>query len=619
MADIFLSYASADRDRLQPLVEAMEAEGWSVWWDQHIEAGPAFRGAIEKAMATCRCMVVAWSQASVKSDFVIDEATEGRSRNIMVPLQLDDAQIPLGFRAAQTAQLHSWPDQRGDIDRLISGIRATLDGVAAPERTAPPPETKANTRGWMLTAAALVLAAGAFYFWPQTPTVDAASVAVLPLKNVSGDSSQSYLVDGMHDALISNLSKISSLKVTSATSVRRVDKNLTTPQIASILGVANILEGSVIREGDQVRVIVQLVDAIADEQRWSETYNRQVTTMLALQGEITRAIAEAIKVRLTPQDELSIEAAVDMKPETHDAYLRGMYELHKETLRGYRNGIRILKGALENDPESALAHAGIAYGYTMLGHSYYPDTAYPKAREAAQKALALDDSLPEVHLAMGMYKLYFDWDFEEAETFLRQALELNPSLVSAHYHYAWLLELLGDQKAALHHGELTRSLNPLSPFYNGHLADQYRGAGQFELAIEQATHVIELSETYPLGWYALGNTYAEMGRFEEAIEAHEHLRNSYFWSWALGYSYAKAGRLDDARAVGEAIEQVPDNAIPLALLAAATGDEEAMYRWLEAARDGKMPFYPWLVSWFPPTAAYRDQPRMRALAAELGL
>ena len=442
---------------------------------------------------------------------------------------------------------------------------------------------------------------------------------MLPLKNTAGETEATFLVDGLHEGLIANLSKVSSLRVTSPTSVRRVDRDLPIAEIGAVLGVANIVEGSVLREGDQVRIIIQLVSAATSENLWSETYDRTVDSILALQAEITRSIAEQISVQLSPDDENRIRAVEQMNPDTYETYLRGMHELRKETLRGYRGGIGIMREALERDPDSALANAGMAIGYSMLGHNFFPETALPKAREAALKALALDDSLAEVHLAMGMYKMYFEWDWQAADQYLRRALEINPSLVDAHYHYAWLLELFDDKTTALYHGEQTRRLNPLSPFYNGWLADQYRGLGRFEDAIQQAEYTISLNRNYPLGWFALGNTYADLGQYEQAIEAHERLKDRYFWSWALGGTYAKAGRADDAMQVFNSIEQEEDNAIPLTLIAAAIGDEESMYQWLAAARDNRIGWYPWLVGWFPATQPYRDQPRMQALAAALEL
>ncbi len=620
--DIFVSYASEDRERIAPLVAAFESRGWRVWWDQHIHAGPRFRDAIEQALNDCRCVVVAWSRASVASDFVIDEATRGKEMNRLVPFLLDDVKIPLGFRAAQTARLLDWPDKPGDLDLLLTGIQATLDGLASPSRA--PSEAPGRARIFAGIAAAVVAVIGlAFYgyrtFEPPPPAAAHNSIAVLPLNNVSRAASESFLVEGLHEALIANLSKVSALTVTSPGSVRRVDRDLPLPEIAQLLGVAYVIEGSVMREGDQIRVIVQLVDGASGENRWSETYDRRLERVLALQAEITRTIADQVSVALTPEDERNVSAIEQMRPDTYEAYLQGMFELRRETLRGYRSGIRIMQGALEQDPDSALAHAGVAIGYSMLGHNFFPETALPKAREAALKALALDDSLPEVHLAMGMYKMYFEWHWPDAERYLLRALQINPSLVDAHYHYAWLLELLGEEEKALLHGEQTRTLSPLSSFYNGWLADQYRALERFDEAIAQAHYTISLNERYPLGWFALGNTHADMQNFDQAITAHEHLRDSYFWSWALGGTYAKAGQTGAAREIAASIEPEEDNAIPLTLIAAALGDEDDMYRWLEAARDTRLSWYPWLVAWFPATAPYRDQPRMQALAAELGL
>jgi TolB-like protein len=620
MVDVFVSYASEDRDRIAPLVAALEEEGWSVWWDQHIHAGPDFRAAIEDALASCRVLVVAWSAASVASDFVIDEASAGRSRHILVPLQLDDVQIPLGFRTAQTAQMQQWPETDQGLDKLIAGVRSTLEGrpgpVQAPRRAARPPGLALGIAG----AVVISIAAAVLYTLQTDPETESRNrIAVLPLKSASPESSESYLLEGLHEALISNLSKVSALRVISPGSARRVDRDLPTPEIAHTLGVAYMVEGSVQREGDQIRVIVQLVDGVTGGNLWSETYDRKLERVLALQAEITRTIARQISVVLTPEDEKNVSAIEHMRPDTYEAYLRGMFELRKESLRGYRTGIRIMRDALTQDPDSALAHAGVAIGYSMLGHNFFPETALPKAREAALKALALDDSLAEVHLAMGMYKLYFEWNWADAEYYLLRSLTINPSLVDAHYHYAWLLELLREDEKALEHGETTRDLSPLSPFYNGWLADQYRAVGHHEQAIAQAHYTISLNERYPLGWFALGNTHADLSNYDQAITAHEHLRDSYFWSWALGGTFAKAGQIDAAREIALSIEQEADNAIPLVLISAALGEKEAMYEWLDAARESRLAWYPWLVAWFPATQPYRHEPRMQALAAELDL
>lgn len=444
------------------------------------------------------------------------------------------------------------------------------------------------------------------------------SIAVLPLENMSGE--RDYFSAGMHDELITTLSKITSLRVTSRTSAMRVDSSLSIPQIGAVLGVENIVEGSVTREGDRVRIIVQLIDAATDTHIWAESYEREMTGMLTLQRDISRAIAGAIHIQLTAENERFFSAPQPVTAQTYEAYLKGMFQLRKGTRKGYRRGIELLTAAVENDPTSAFAYAGLAYGYGQLGHSPYPiDGAYPRAKEAAQRALDLDDSLAEAHLAVGMYKLYYEWDWAGAEESLLKAIDLNPSLVDAHYHYAWLMELLQKDEEALAYGERTRELNPLSPFYTAWLADQYRSAGLYEKAVSESLATLELSTNYPVAWLVLGEAYIEMGRFDDAIEAHDNLENNYFWGFVRGDSFAAAGRIDDAIAVANAIEENSANPFPLALIYAAIGDREKTFYWLDQAREKKIPWYPWLVAWFPQMARFNDDPQLRELAAALNL
>ncbi len=455
--------------------------------------------------------------------------------------------------------------------------------------------------------------------------IDPNTIAVLPLENITGDPGQAYFVAGMHDALITSLSKITALRVTSRTSTMRVDKGLLMPKIGDLLGVAHLVEGSVTREGDKVRIIVQLINAATDEHLWAESYERTLTGMLSLQNEMARSIASAIKVRLTPDEEKRLAKDRTINPDTYEAYLKGMFQIHKETPRGYRRGIEILSGAVENDPTSALAYAGLAYGYAKLGHSPFPDSVdqlhdlYPKSRDAALKALELDDSLAEAHLSEAMFRLYYEWNWPAAERSFQRALELNPSLEFAHYHYAWMLELLHRKDEALVYGERTKELSPLSPFMSGWLAEQYRSSGLYERAIEEAQYTFDLYANYPVAWLVLGNTYAEMGRFDEAIAAHENLRDSYYWAWALGDSYAQAGFLENAQAILDTIEARPENAVPLVLMYLSMGNDEEAFRWLEAARKIRVPWYPWLVAWFPHTTAIKNDPRLQELARRLNL
>jgi len=448
----------------------------------------------------------------------------------------------------------------------------------------------------------------------------ATAIAVLPLENLSGNSDQEFLSAGLHDALITTLSRITRFRVTSRFSSRRVNENMSLSEIRQLLGVEKILFGSVMREGGQVRVNVTLVDAETEQPLWTESFTREFDGLISMQNEVASAVAREVKVQLTQNEERQLAQTDGPSSATYEAYLKGMFQLHKGSPRGYRRAIEIFTEAVENDPTSALAYAGLAIGYAQLGHSPFPVAgAYPRAQEAAQRAIEYDPDLAEAHLAVGMYKLYYEWDFGGSEEAFLRALELNPSLVDAHYHYAWLLELLLRDEEAIEYGKHTKTLNPLSPFYTAWLADQYRDAGMYEQSIEEAKTTLELNPDYPVAWLVLGQTYLDMGRVDEAIEAHEHLRNNRFWGFVLAATLATANRDEDAAVVLEFVEKGNNNPFTLTLIYGGLGDREESMKWLQAAKDKKIPWFPWMVTWFPQTRFLHDDPRMQQFAAELGI
>ena len=448
----------------------------------------------------------------------------------------------------------------------------------------------------------------------------ATAIAVLPLENLSGDTDQEFLSAGLHAALITTLSRITQFRVTSRFSSRRVTGDMSLADIREMLGVDKILSGSVMREGDQVRVNVTLVDAQTEQLLWTESFTREFDGLISMQNEVASAVAREVKVQLTADEKRQLAVTDGPDSATYEAYLKGMFQLHKGSPRGYRRAIEIFTEAVENDPTSALAYAGLAIGYSQLGHSPYPVAgAYPRAKEAAQRALEYDSDLAEAYLAVGMYKIYYEWDFAGGEEAFLRALELNPSLVDAHYHYAWLLELLLRDEEAIEYGEYTKELNPLSPFYTAWLADQYRDAGMYEKAIAEAQITLGLNPNYSVAWLALGQTYLDMGRVDEAIEAHEHLRNNRFWGFAFAATLATAGRDEDAAAVLDFINKKENNPFTLSLIYGGLEDREETMKWMQSARDEKIPWFPWLVTWFPQTKSMHDDPRMQQFAAELGI
>jgi TolB-like protein/Flp pilus assembly protein TadD len=456
---------------------------------------------------------------------------------------------------------------------------------------------------------------------PTTREIDPNSIAVLPLESLSPNPDDAYFAAGVHDALITSLSKITALMVTSRTSTLNVNSELSVPEIGRQLGVAKLLEGSVLMDGDRVRVIVQLIDAASDLHLWADTYEREVADIIALQNEVARTIADVIEVQLMPREEVALAAANRVRPDSYRAYLKGMYQFRQETPEADRRGIEILEEVVRQDPTSALAHAGVAYGYAILAHSPFPGNAYPKAKSAADIALQLDPELAEAHLAVAMYLDYYEWDFEGAEQAFTRAIKLNPSLADAHYHLGWLYELLGPEREeeSLAEGERARELDPLSPFIVGWLANQYEDACRYEDALRLAREAIRLDPEFPIGWFVLGVIHAELGQFDEAIDAHGRLADIPDWSWIIGTTYAAAGLEDKAREVAAALEQYPGTELPLSLIYMSLGDRQSALHWIAKSEMARVPWYPALLGWFPRHEVIPDDPRLQERAAALGL
>jgi TolB-like protein len=274
------------------------------------------------------------------------------------------------------------------------------------------------------------------------------SLAVLPLENLSADASQSYFADGMTDELITDLAQISALRVISRTSVmvyKGARKPL--PQIARELNVDAVVEGTVLRSGDQVRITAQLIEAATDKHLWSQSYEGELRDTLALQNTVARAIADQIRVNLTPQEQAALKNVKVVNPQAYESYLKGRYFWNKRTADGLKVALAYFNQAIEEDPKYAQAYSGLADTYALLGDWQYavmtPKEAFPKAKAAAIKALELDSTLGEAHNSLAFVLDGFDWDFDAAGKEFRLAIELNPGYATAHHWYAWHLSLLG--------------------------------------------------------------------------------------------------------------------------------------------------------------------------------
>jgi TolB-like protein/Tfp pilus assembly protein PilF len=502
------------------------------------------------------------------------------------------------------------------------GIRKTLPADSSPDEALP----MGVPDYVIIVALAVVVAIGAAGLFDQARQAeelagpfDPNAIAVLPLEDLSGGEDQAYFSAGMHDALIASLSKISALRVVSRNSALRLDRSMPMSEIGRILRARNIIEGSVTREGNRVRVIIQLVDAAKDTQIWAANFEREFRSVLSLQSEMAKSIASAVNVQLTDEEERRLARTESVDPDIYDRYLRGMYLLTQPDNRVRRRGIRILEALVDEGRADARVYAALAFGYAVLGHSPFPEGMYPASKEAAQRALELDDSIPEIYLALGMHELYYEWDFDAAEAQLQRALDLNPSLTATVYHYAWLMELWQYSDKALPLGDKTAELDPLSPYILFTLAEQYRNAGQYDEAIRIADEALAINAQHVGALATKGASIARQGDFETALEILEPIKNAPAWGARYGAVLALAGREQEARAYLDSLEKTPRNVLALVFVYAALGDTDEVFYWMNVAREVRLPWYPWFITWFPNMDPMRNDPRMDDLAAELEL
>jgi serine/threonine protein kinase/Tfp pilus assembly protein PilF len=410
------------------------------------------------------------------------------------------------------------------------------------------------------------------------------SLAVLPLQNLSGDPGQEYFADGMTEQLTADLGQIGALRVISRTSAMHYkNSQKTLPEIARELHVDAVVEGSVERAGNQVRITAQLIEASTDRHLWARSYDRDLRSVLLLQDEVAQAIASEVRVNLTPQEQKQLTSARQVNPQAHELYLRGLFDLRKGTPAGVDEAIKEFQQAIAIDPNEAHAYAELASAYydqsTILRA---PLEVMPKAKAAAIRAIELDDSLAEAHGSLGYVKLLFDWDWPGAEHEFRRALELNPNLPRVHLGYAiYLLTLRRPDEASEEFGRAD-AIDPFTGQSHMDRAWLLFNVSRFEEAIQAATsagddRVVALAS-------------AELGRSEEAIAAADRAvtrTKNPLWVAQIASAYALAGKKDKARELLTSIEaQVRQRYVcgfNVACVYASLGEKEQAFTWLEKA------------------------------------
>ena len=390
------------------------------------------------------------------------------------------------------------------------------------------------------------------------------SLAVLPLENLSGDKEQDYFADGMTEELIATLGKIGALRVISRTSVMQYKgARKPLPQIGRELNVDAVVEGSVMRSGDRMRITAQLIHAASDRHLWAESYEGDLRDVLALQSKVAQAIAREIRITLTPQERGHLAKARPVDPEAYELYLKGRYFWNKRTEEGLRKGIEYFRQAIGKEPSYALAYAGLADCYSepaFLGVvTVSPSAAMSEARAAAMRALELDDTLPEAHTSLAMIKRDYDWAWADAEREFRRAIELNPSYANGHHFYSHYLIALGRSAESLTESKRALELDPVDPIINVHLGWHYLYARQYDLAIEQFRKTLDLDPNVAQAHEFLGQAYEQKSMYSQAVTELQKALLLYSTPRTLaflGHAYAIAGRRDDALKVREKLKDL---------------------------------------------------------------
>ena len=453
------------------------------------------------------------------------------------------------------------------------------------------------------------------------------SIAVLPFENLSEEKGNAYFTEGIQEEILTRLSKLAGFKVISRTSTERFKSSPEDlPQIARQLSVMNILEGSVQRAADQVRVNVQLIKASTEAHLWAESYDRKMTDIFGVESEIAQAVADTLQAKLTGSDQRAIMTRPTENADAHDLYLRGRFFWNKRTAADFRAALGYFEQAAKADPNYAVAYAGMADCYTLLPlyGGGVPADIYPKAIAIAQKAIAIDPNLAEPHASLGLIHALFDFDFPTSVSEFEQAVQLNPNYATAHQWFGdSTLPSLGQFDRA--NAELKRALDldPLSVVINNDVGTTFWITGRYRDAIAQLRKTIEMDpRSYSAHW-GLGQAFESIGDFASAIAEYEkstQLDDDPLPLGLLGAAKAKAGDRAAAFAILNRLEAiaklryVPDYSF--ALIHLALGEKDQAMHWLESSFAKHQPDLNW-VRVDPDLRALHGDPRFEALAEKI--
>jgi TolB-like protein/Flp pilus assembly protein TadD len=664
---VFLSYASQDAEAAQRICEALRSAGVEVWFDRsELRGGDTWDTMIRTQIRTCGFFVPVISATTNSRDegyfrrewrlAVERTADMADDRPFLVPVVIDgttetSGRVPDAFRKVQWTRLLGGQCTKVFVDRVrslvaINGTSPTAEGQAqaaasfasAAPQVAPRHRTRMAWRVLVAAAVATLVIALAFLANerrrpPATGESDAIlpdkSVAVLPFENRSGDHAQDFYADGLTDELTTALSRISALKVIARNSAARYRGSDKRPsEIAHDLGVAALVTGSVLRAGGRVRYTAALVSADTERNLWVESYDRDERDVLTLQSEVARAIARAIAVRLSPGESERLADQRSVDPRAFEEYLVGRALWNQRTEQGIRAALMHFENATRIAPELALAYAGIADSHILLGVYSFdpPNSAFPKAKAAALRAIELDPHAGEPHASLGDILFHYDWDWRGSEREHEKAIELAPAFATAYQWGAEAQILNGDLPGALARLQRARALDPFSMIIRFNLANVLKLLGRRDQAITELREAIAVDQNFARTRWELARQLLALGRTRDALaEAHklaELAPDSVPAIAVLGLCLGRAGDAEGARTLLRRLEGLRPvrfvSSLELARIAAGLRNRDLTIGYLQQAVDAREGFLPF-ISGDDEFAFLRDDPRFVAITQKIGI
>ena len=474
----------------------------------------------------------------------------------------------------------------------------------------------------------LALVGSGYWYYAQRSTKQIESIAVLPFVNEVGSADTEYLSDGMTESLISSLSQLPNIKVIARSSVFRYKgKQTDTQKIANELNVQTVMTGRIIQRGDMLDISVSLDDAQNNTNLWGQRYTRKLTDVFAVQDEIAKQVTDALRVKLTGEQQERLTKRYTDNEEAYKLYLKGRFYLNKHTTESAKRAVNYFKQAIEIDRNYALAYTGLSDAYDQLAGTAEapPDKLYPQAHDAVTKALEIDNQLAEAHTSLAIIKQNFDWDWKGAESEYQQALALNPNDAIAHDSYGMFLATMRRFDEAFIHLKRAQELDPLSLYISKHIGTYYLFTSQYDRAIEQLRLTLELDPNFVMTYYDLGWAYAHKGMYPEAVAQFQKMLelekdNSSALS-GLGYSYALWGKQDEAQKIIKQLEEMSMRqyvSSDIASVYAGLGDKDRAFAWLEKMylqREATITN----LKIHPPFETLRSDPRFQDLLRRVGL